>query len=1149
VNSSNPFHCLLAAFCLAVLPVVLPAGVEPEDARPIAANMLRDPGTRRAEPDVAAASDEAQQALSRMQLPPGLEARLWAAEPMLANPVAIAFDERGRLFVAETHRFRSSVLDIRDYRWMVEEELACRTLEDRAALMRRRFGAAGMKELSIEQDLVRLLTDTDHDGVADRSSVYADGFNGPLEGIAAGLVARRGSVWLTNIPSLWRLEGADRAERRIELSRGYGVRFNFTGHDLHGPVFGPDGKLYYSIGDRGAHVPTPDGGVVAVPDTGAVFRCNPDGTGLEVFATGLRNPQGLAFNDRGDLFTGDNDADAGDEERLIHVVQGGDFGWRIGYQFAPLGRAGPWNSEQLWHPRHEGQPAYLLPAICNIEDGPSGIAFYPGTGLNSSYRDTLFITHFKGAIAKSGIYTYTLQPDGASYRVADCQPFLTSALPTDAKFGPDGRLYVTDWGEGWRKSSRGRIYAIGDPRHAGDPVVRETEQLIGGDWTARTTGELARLLAHADWRVRLEAQFTLAERGLAAPDAQPELGILAKLAGEAGAPALARRHAIWGLGQLASRHAAALIPLRALSGDPDPEVRAQALHVLGDHPSITDAGCFGAALADDSDRVKYFAAQGLAKIGPAAGQTGAVVAALRANDDRDATLRHGLVMALAGGRDRPALLAAAKDISAAVARGVLLALRRLGDPAVAGFLADTDPLLVREAALAINDAPIDPALPELARLLANPGTDEPVILRAINAHFRLGRPEDATALAEYAARPDAPAPMRAEALRQLALWPQPPPRDRIVGVYRPLAVPTRDGALATAALGPFIRELLAPPTPAAVQTAALAAMQQLKTTGAADALFAATENTRISGEVRATALAALDRLGDPRLAGAVREAGASADPTLRLAALPIATRLSPETAATVLAGLVAHGTDGERRAAFTTLGKLRAPFADEILAAQLRQLASGGVPPAAQLELLEAAARRTDPAVKALLAERTASLAADADPLAAFRPALAGGNPQSGARIFHNQPDLACIRCHRAGAEGGDAGPNLAGVGARHDRKYLLESIVRPNAAIAPGFDTVVLTLRSGEVAAGTVAAENGATITLRQASGDPAEIRKTDITSRASAPSAMPEIYGTILSQAELRDLVAFLAGLTDGETGPADAVPRALRGRRNAR
>src|SRR5581483_10257150 len=133
-------HCLRAA----------EPAADDEDEKEPAIGKVRDIGTRQAAPDIAAASDEATQALKRMKLPAGLEAKLWAAEPMLANPVAFNFDDRGRIFVAETYRYRSSVLDIRDYMWMLEDELACRTIEDRTALIRNKFGPAGVKELSIE---------------------------------------------------------------------------------------------------------------------------------------------------------------------------------------------------------------------------------------------------------------------------------------------------------------------------------------------------------------------------------------------------------------------------------------------------------------------------------------------------------------------------------------------------------------------------------------------------------------------------------------------------------------------------------------------------------------------------------------------------------------------------------------------------------------------------------------------------------------------------------------------------------------------------------------------------------------------------------------------------------------------------------------
>ena len=125
-------------------------------------------------------------------------------------------------------------------------------------------------------DVIRMLVDSDGDGKADKQNIWADRFNQLEMGTGAGVLVNGDDVYYTCIPDLWLLRDKDKdgkAEFRKSLSTGYGVRVAFRGHDLHGPIIGPDGRLYFSIGDRGYHVVTVEGKKLHDPASGAVFRC------------------------------------------------------------------------------------------------------------------------------------------------------------------------------------------------------------------------------------------------------------------------------------------------------------------------------------------------------------------------------------------------------------------------------------------------------------------------------------------------------------------------------------------------------------------------------------------------------------------------------------------------------------------------------------------------------------------------------------------------------------------------------------------------------------------------------------------------------------------------------------------------------------
>src|SRR5690606_10924694 len=223
--------------------------------------------------------------------------------------------------------------------------------------------------------------------------------------------------------------------------------------------------------------------------------------------------------------------------RWLYLVEGGDYGWHLGWQHLP--GMGSWNSERLWEMQDQSTAAYIIPPVAHIGHGPAGIAFYPGTGLPEQYQDHFFMCDFPG-----GVRTFTVQPKGAGFELGRLDTFLWELWPVDVDFGVDGGLYVLDWVQGWEKPGKGRLYRAFEPSSAGKPIVRETRDLLYGGLTSKSVDELAILLSHQDMRVRTEAHFALATRGLKATNALLNFALQSPRE-------LARIHSIWALGMIA----------------------------------------------------------------------------------------------------------------------------------------------------------------------------------------------------------------------------------------------------------------------------------------------------------------------------------------------------------------------------------------------------------------------------------------------------------------------------------------------------------------------------------------------------------------------------------------------------------------------
>ncbi|MDB5384940.1 MAG: heme-binding protein, partial [Planctomycetaceae bacterium] len=903
------------------------------------------------------------------------------------------------------------------------------------------------------------------------------------------------------------------ADVKKSLSYGYGVRVAFRGHDSHGLKMGPDGRIYFSIGDRGYNVQS-DGKTLAHPECGAVFRCNPDGSKLEVVATGLRNPQELAFDQFGNLFTGDNNSDSGDKARWTFIPEGADIGWRMYYQY--LNDRGPWNREKMWHPPHEGQPAHIVPCITNLADGPSGLVYYPGLGLDDRYQDHFFLADFRGGAANSGIRSFSQKPKGASFEVVDSHEFLWQILATDVDFGFDGGMFVSDWVDGWNGAGKGRIYRFENTEKAKDPRIAEVKRLMAEGFVKRSPEELAKLLGHADSRVRQEAQFALADKETAA------LSVFEGIATQPG-PLLARVHAIWGLGQLGRVQPELLKSVIPLLKDEQLEIRAQAARVLGEGKVPGALNELIAALKDESPRVRMLAAISIGHYtDPAAIKP--LLSLLEENNNLDQTLRHAGVMGLLGSAasDVAHLQTAMRDGSPAVRLGALLVLRRLASPEVAKFLNDADPFLVDEAARAIHDTPIDAAFGDLAKLASRTQLNDETWRRVINANLRLGTAENAAAVARLAARSDLSDTIRQEALKSLGDWAEPNPKDRVIGDWRPL--PKRSPELASAALIPALGGIFSGSNAVRQTGTQVAAKLGVKQVG--PVLMGLLQDSKAPAAVRAEALKALHSLKDKQAAEATLIALNDEAPILKAAGQRLLAKQDPSAALKLFRRAILNGSLIEQQSAFAALPEMKSPEADEVLVQQLKRLNDGKLAKDVQLDLLEAAQQRDFPNIKAELAKFDERRPKD-NPLGAYLETLEGGDADRGRTIFFERSQVSCVRCHKIGATGGEVGPDLTKIGGEKTRDYLLEAIVDPNRQIAKGFETIVIVTKDGRSQAGIVKLEDADKVQILTPEAKLLTIPKSEIDERANGKSSMPEDVIKKLTKQDLRDLVAFLSGL----------------------
>lgn len=1026
------------------------------------------------------------ESLAQITVPEGLELSVWAAVPMLANPTAIDVDSRGRVWVAEGLNYR--------------------------------FFRNGDFKRQEKADRIKILEDTDGDGKADKVTIFADDIYPVPMGLAIEEIWKDGKyqgvrVFTGNSPDLLVLEdldGDDVAEKRYPLLTGFGGVDH--DHGVHGMCLGPDGRLYFTQGDGEYAGKDPrkapgritgsirdrNGRLLQNTRYGATYRVNRDGSGLELLANGLRNNYEACVDAFGNVFVSDNDDDGNMGSRMVWIMDGGDYGYRL--------------TGRHWAEEIPG----VIPKLVGTGNGsPCGILIVECNALGKNYNGAVLQID----AGTHQINAHPLTRAGAAFRT-EYDVFLKGDdsyfRPIDAAFASDGSLLVCDWydagvgGHRFTDQNTGRILMFSRKEGNTTPALDLTSP----------EGQLA-ALSSPNVSTRFVARQALLRGGDRARQT-----LRAALQSQ---DALLRARCLAILTDFPNGNQEDLIP--ALT-DNDPRVRECALRLL-------TRDCRSQAVVDSREAAPPSRALGVLP-------SIAVLA-----DDPDAGVRRELLLAL---RNVPTenckelLLKLARSWDG-VDRYYLEALRlayRGRESAVVTelfekFLTETETTVNGSIPLppyfptATNDAFLRPtdtfpradaaskvigmawsferveALEGLEKLLAHepsPSHQDGVLLAAT----RIAEPQVAFFLAAWLqATPDVD--RKRSLLRTLGeglsgRWQAARDDERVLAVFaksldKPELAVTAIQALAIAKLPQFHDRLVQLAESEAVDPALrIAALNALAQQGADETMAIGSEWLTHAKEKEQS-----DPLATAALSAIVRKDRGKSLEILLAVAMDEGYALDLKRKSLAL---LAADTPG----ALQLLGlcdkeKLAEPLVLE--AAFLLQ-------------------NHPDPMVRKIAARKLAlaSMAGgtkitDLDAVLA-RPK----DIKRGKEVFHRDASDACARCHRVQGIGNWVGPDLSSIGTKYGEKELLYHILNPSGAIGDTYVPFSFALTDGTVLTGLVTDEDEKRVVLKTAAGERMVLSMDDIEDRKPiSQSIMPENLAQNLDEEQLANLVGYLASL----------------------
>jgi putative membrane-bound dehydrogenase-like protein len=1046
-----------------------------------------------------------------LTVPDGYRVELAAGPPLVAHPMMACFDDRGRLFVAESAG-----------RNVDREELE-KTLPN----------------------FVRLLEDTDGDGRFDRSGVFADCMTLPMGGLWLD-----GSLLVASPPYIWRLTDTDddgRADRREVLVGQFGYTGNAA--SIHGPFLGPDGRIYWCDGRHGHRILDASGEVRTEGQAARIFSCRPDGSDVEVVCGGgMDNPVEVDFTPEGEMLGTVNLFYRKRGDCLVHWVEGGAYP-RYDQQsvVAELKRTGDLLPPvlDLGHVAVSGTVRYRSRLFFGPQSAErqsaaigldaSDVSFTASAGNGPPQRFPYFVAEFN----THKVICIWVERNGATF-TARSEDFLVSSSadfhPTDVLEDADGSLLVIDTGGWFRIGCPTSQVAKPDVHGAIYRVRREDRAALDDprgerlDWSRLTARELSARLDDPRPAVRDRAITGLARLG--ERSMEPLGQVLEKGA------VTARRNAVWTLCRIGSP--AAVRMLTAAIDDPSESVRLAAARSLSALRQSAPAARWADRLNRDTPAVRRELATAL---GRSRSQDAVPLLLESLADGPERMLEHAILHALIEIGDPQLTSIGLSDPSPAVQRGALIALDQMKSDRLTGevvaTLADSVDAPLRDAALDVLSRHPEWSAQLAGRIrhmLRQKQTDPAGVALLRGGIVSLAWDEELQALAAAAVTdPQTPEALRHGLLAALAAH-RPKPLSNLLrdavgdslfgddqqGAALALSVLTAWGQRAQ---GQRIEEIaLDVSRPIGLRLSACESLARLSLPLKQDLVALISQHCRgdVDPAERLTAARALALapLSDEQRRGVltlVAGAGPLELPLLIAVFEPRAALESNEASSDQDRAGRSSGNAGQ--------ASFDAALGLALVEALERSAAVESLPPERITGVIDAYPDPVRRAAAGLLA-RLGSVAADQVlKLREVESRLAEGDAERGAHVFFGAK-AACGACHRVETRGGDIGPDLTQIGRSRSRRDLLEAIVLPSASMARGFEAYQVITRQGITLAGVIARDDPESFVFR--TGDRREVRvaRDEIEELAPSPvSIMPQGLEQLLSSDELSDLIAFLS------------------------